>query len=98
MTKALVAAGVLAASLLGGGAVRAQSPGPVGWLAVTSDPPAEIFVDDADTHKTTPQDKLALEPGHHKLKLVTADGSRQRALGFTIEAGKTTKLSFKLLP
>jgi hypothetical protein len=98
MMKALVTAGLLVAALLSGVAGRAQAAGPVGWLDVASEPSAEIFIDDTDTHKMTPQSQLALEPGHHMLKLVTADGSRHRNLGFKIESGKTTKLSFTLLP
>jgi hypothetical protein len=67
-----------------------------GFLDVSSDPPAKIFVDDADTGKTTPEPHLALKAGHHKLKLVTKDGAHNRTIGFTIEAGQTTKLSIHL--
>lgn len=67
-----------------------------GFLDVTSDPPAKIFVDEADTGKTTPAQHLPLKAGHHKLKLVTPDGARNRTIGFTIEAGQTTKLSIHL--
>jgi hypothetical protein len=67
-----------------------------GYLDVSSDPPAKIFVDDADTGKTTPAAHLQLKAGHHKLTLVTPDGTKKRTIGFTIEAGQTTKLSIHL--
>ena len=68
----------------------------VGFLDVSSDPPAHVLVDDADTHAVTPQPHLELKAGHHKLTLVTLDGARKRTLGFNVEAGQTTKLSIHL--
>ena len=67
-----------------------------GFLDVTSDPAAKIAIDGVETGKTTPQLHLALVAGHHKLTLVTVDGARQRTIGFTVEAGQTTKLSIHL--
>jgi hypothetical protein len=67
-----------------------------GYLDVSSDPPAKIFVDDADTGKTTPATHLPLKIGHHKLLLVSPDVGKKRSIGFTIEAGQTTKLSIHL--
>ena len=67
-----------------------------GFLDISSDPPARILVDDADTGKVTPQPHLELEAGHHRLTLVTLDGAHKRTLGFNIEAGKTTRLSMHL--
>jgi PEGA domain len=67
-----------------------------GFLDVSSDPPAKVLVDDADTGKTTPATHLPLKAGHHKLTLVTADGAHKRTIGFTIDAGQTTKLSVHL--
>jgi hypothetical protein len=67
-----------------------------GYLDVSSDPPARVHIDDADTGKTTPVQHLPLKAGHHKLLLVTADGAHKRTIGFTVEAGQTTKLSIHL--
>jgi hypothetical protein len=67
-----------------------------GFLDVTSDPPARVHIDDADTGKTTPVQHLPLKAGHHKLTLVTADGAHKRTIGFTVDAGQTTKLSVHL--
>jgi hypothetical protein len=76
---------------------RAADPrADVGFLDVSSDPPAKILVDDADTGKVTPQPRLELKAGHHKLTLITLDGARKRTLGFNVEAGRTTKLSMHL--
>lgn len=67
-----------------------------GFLDVSSDPPARVHIDDADTGKTTPVQHLPLKAGHHKLTLVTADGAHKRTIGFTVDAGQTTKLSIHL--
>jgi hypothetical protein len=93
--KRLLAACAMTVTLLGGATVRAD--GDAGWLDISSDPPgAEIFIDDADSKSVTPQHHLALAAGHHRLKLVTADGARQRKIGFTVEAGKGTTLTIHL--
>ena len=44
----------------------------------------------------TPQARVELKVGHHKLTLVTLDGSRKRTIGFNVEAGQTTKLTIHL--
>jgi hypothetical protein len=86
-----------AASLGGGGAGRdAPHEGATGFLDIASDPPAKITIDDADTGKLTPQPRLELPAGHHKVTLVTQDGAHKRTLGFTIQAGETTKLTLHL--
>ncbi|HEY5145537.1 MAG TPA: hypothetical protein VII82_02160 [Polyangiaceae bacterium] len=69
-----------------------------GILEVSSDPPAHVLIDDVDTKTVTPQGHLELKAGHHKLTLVTLDGSRKRTLGFNVEIGQTTKLSIHLSP
>ena len=84
----------LAGAALPSGIVRAQAD--TGYLNVASDPPAEIFIDDADTGKVTPQGKLELASGHHKLTLVTKDNAHKRTIGFRINAGETTKLTIHL--
>jgi hypothetical protein len=93
---ALTSAGVAALSPVAraGDALRADHE--TGYLDVSSDPPARIHIDDADTGKTTPAQHLPLKAGHHKLTLVTADGAHKRTIGFTVEAGQTTKLSIHL--
>lgn len=74
----------------------APSQGERGFLDIASDPPAKIIVDGADTGKTTPQHRLELPVGHHKLTLITLDGAHQRSVGFTIDRGQTTQLAFHL--
>jgi hypothetical protein len=75
---------------------RPESQPDSGLLDVSSDPPAHIAIDDVDTKAVTPQPHLELKAGHHKLTLVTLDGSRKRTLGFNIESGQTTRLSIHL--
>jgi hypothetical protein len=67
-----------------------------GYLDIVSDPPAKIVIDGADTGKTTPQHRLELPVGHHKLTLVTLDGKHQRSIGFSVDRGQTTQLSVHL--
>jgi hypothetical protein len=110
--KSLIAACAVAVVVLGGppfarGAAAAETPRggaphcrtadkDAGFLDVSSDPPAKVFIDDADTGKVTPVQQLPLKAGHHKLTLVTADGAHKRTIGFTVDAGQTTKLSIHL--
>jgi hypothetical protein len=109
--RTLLAMCTLVGAILGSGAVRAAAPADglvcslqhervgqadAGFLDVSSDPPAHIVVDEADTGRVTPQARLELKAGHHKLTLVTLDGARKRTMGFTIEAGQTTKLAIHL--
>jgi hypothetical protein len=98
MKKILATCAMAAAlvPLLSVAPVRAD--GEAGWLDVSSDPPAEIFVDDQDTKTVTPQHHVSLPAGHHNLKLVTTDGSRQRKIGFKVESGKGTTLTIHLGP
>ena len=67
-----------------------------GFLDVTSEPPARILIDDADVGQSTPQHRLPVRAGHHKLTLVTSDGARKLTIGFTVEAGQTKKLTLYL--
>jgi len=67
-----------------------------GYLDVASDPPAKIAIDGADTGQVTPQSHVPLKAGHHKLGLVTLDGAHSRTIGFTVQAGQTTKLTVHL--
>jgi hypothetical protein len=91
-----------------GGTARARTAGPrastyvalvagdKGVLDVDSDPPAAVWIDDADTGKLTPA-RLDLAVGHHTLTLVSPrDKTRRRAIGFAVDAGKTTKLTIHL--
>jgi hypothetical protein len=103
MKKLLVACALTAALLTGARArgwaqTRADRAAETdtGFLDVSSDPPAKIAIDGADTGKVTPQGHLELKAGHHKLTLVTLDGARSRSIGFTVEAGQTTKLTIHL--
>ena len=56
--------------------VAQQPKGEVGYLSVTSEPAAKVFVDDVDTKLTTPVAHFELKAGHHKLTLVSVDGAR----------------------
>lgn len=69
-----------------------------GFLDVSSDPPAKVIIDDADTGKLTPQPHLELRLGHHRLTLARLDGGRSRTFGFEIEAGRTRKFTVHLAP
>jgi hypothetical protein len=93
--KTLVSVCALMVMLLGGGRVLAGAE--TGYLDITSDPPgAKIVIDEKDTGSATPQAHLPLAAGHHKLLLITPDGAHRRGLGFTVEAGQTTKLTIHL--
>jgi hypothetical protein len=70
--------------------------GDTGYLTVVSTPPAKLLVDDKDTGLTTPVTKKELPAGAHRLTLVSVDGAVKRSLGFTINAGKETKLQINL--
>ena len=76
----------------------APQDGETAFLDVASDPPAKIVIDDVDTAKVTPEPKLAVKPGHHKLPLITLDNARRRTLGFTVAAGETRKFTVHLAP
>lgn len=84
------------------GQVRAPSSlrdapkGDVGFLTVTTDPPAKLSVDGADTGKTTPVTKLSLPAGKHKVTLTSLDGKTTRSLGVTIVAGEEKRLTVSL--
>jgi hypothetical protein len=95
MTKTLLAIGATTAMLLGGAVVRAQ-PREVGFLAVSSEPRAEILIDGQPTGLWTPQ-TMSLRPGHHKLTLLRPEQDRRASqYGFTIEARQTTRLAIHL--
>ena len=70
--------------------------GDEGFLTVTTDPPAKLEIDGADTGKTTPVTKLALAAGKHKVTLTSLDGKTKRTLGVTIVAGEEKRLTVTL--
>jgi hypothetical protein len=102
--RLLAASAVMATLLLGASPTVAQGPPlppPVdprvmGTLIVESDPPAEIVMDREITGLWTPQ-VMGLRPGHHTVTLVRRE-RRPSTYGFTIEAGKTTRLTIHLAP
>jgi hypothetical protein len=102
MRTLLVACALVAAVLCGPAQQADAAPGnradqaDAGFLDVASDPAAKIVIDGADTGKVTPQSHLELKTGHHKLTLVTLDGAHSRTVGFTVQAGQTTKLTVHL--
>jgi hypothetical protein len=93
---ALAVVGIAAAPPAARAGQALHADAETGYLDVSSDPPAQVHIDDADTGKTTPVQHLPLKAGHHRLTLVTADGAHKRTIGFTVEAGQTTKLSIHL--
>lgn len=107
--KTLLATCTMTAMLLGASAGLAEPPtaapasgaqraadADTGYLDIASDPPgAKILIDGADTSKTTPQTKLPLKAGHHKVTLALPDGT-SRSIGFKVEPGQTTKLTIHL--
>ena len=69
----------------------------MGFLDVSSEPSAaKILIDDGDVGQTTPQHRLAVRAGHHRLTLVTSDGAHKLTVGFSVEAGQTKKLTLYL--
>jgi hypothetical protein len=90
------AVSVSAGERAGEGAHQSQKAGAVGYLNVSSVPPANVMVDDQDTHQTTPVEKMALPEGDHKLTLVSLDKKVVRTLGFKIVSGQTTRLKINL--
>jgi hypothetical protein len=77
-------------------APSAVAAGETGFLTVSSTPPAKVLVDDQDTGLVTPVVKKELPAGSHRLTLVSTDGHVRRTLGFSINAGKETKLTINL--
>ncbi len=77
-------------------APSAQADNDVGYLTVKSEPSAHIVIDDKDTGLSTPQTKMKLEVGRHRLTLVTNDQKTKRSLGFAITKDKETQLSINL--
>jgi len=90
--RALFASFIAAMGVLLASATASSSD--VGYLTVSSVPPAKVFIDDFDTGRTTPIDQLALPPGNHRLRLEA--GALKRALGFKISIGETTRLKINL--
>ncbi len=79
----------VAAATAGSGA---RADGDTGYLTVTSDPPAHVFIDDADTGSTTPLAHYELKAGRHRVVLVTDAGTR-RPIGIVIVAGEEKRLN-----
>ena len=93
--RSIFAAMAIAGVLLASATISSTaSSSEVGYLTVSSVPPAKVFIDDFDTGRTTPIDQLALPPGNHRLRLEA--GALKRALGFKITAGATTRLKINL--
>jgi hypothetical protein len=88
--------GVVACAFAVLGPSKRSQAGELGFLSVSSTPPARVLVDDQDLGLTTPVVKKELPVGPHRLTLVA--GSVKRTLGFTINAGKETKLNINLGP
>lgn len=85
----LALAGVLAAP-------RALADNDVGFLTVKSEPSAHIVIDEKDTGLSTPQIKMKLPVGRHRLTLISPDQKLKRSLGFAIAKDQETKFSINL--
>lgn len=97
--SAACALGSSAAAVASSGAQPASvvlrgSEADTGFLDVSSEPPgARIFVDDGDTGQATPQHRLPVKAGVHKLTLVESDGRGKLTVGFTVRPHETSKLT-----
>jgi hypothetical protein len=74
---------------------RAPRAENVGFVTITSTPPAHVFIDDVDTKATTPLAHHPLPVGKHKLTLVTDAGTR-RSLGVVVTAGQEKRVNVAL--
>ena len=92
----LLAVCALAASLFGAPAQRPvpwpEPPRDFGVLDVESEPPAEIAIDGAATGLWTPQHRLRLPVGRHKVTLFRREG-HPSSVGIIIRAGETTHVT-----
>ena len=61
-----------------------------GILRLGAKPPCRIFVDGRDTGETTPQPRLELEPGRHRITLVNDELGLKESFIVKIKAGETT--------
>ena len=91
-----VRSGDALAGTLGAGEDATAPKADVGYLTVTTDPPAKLEIDGVDTGKTTPVTKLSLAVGKHKVTVTSLDGKTKRTLGVTIVAGEEKRLTVTL--
>ena len=63
----------------------------VGYLAIRSVPSARIFIDGVDSGKSTPQRRMRLSPGMHRIELKANQG-KTRSLGVLIRRGERTRI------
>ncbi len=66
----------------------------VGWLTVTSDPPADLKIDGTDVGMT-PITHYQLSAAHHDL-VFTVPGKRPRHMGIVINEGEEKRLDVNL--
>jgi hypothetical protein len=92
---ALAFAAVASAAFVTSGDARAQEADS-GYVTITCDPPAHVSIDTDDVVGDTPLDHFALAPGHHKLKLVSLDGTEKQTLGFKIVAGEEKHINVSM--
>ncbi|MCB9667119.1 MAG: serine/threonine protein kinase [Myxococcales bacterium] len=65
--------------------------GPYGYLTLRSSPSSRIYVDGVDTKKSTPERRLRLSAGVHRIELRMRDG-RVQAFDVHIRAGERTRV------
>lgn len=87
--RAGLVAGVTAGSLASMPTPASAQVAAMGFVSIESDPPAHVFIDDADTGSDTPLTRYQILAGHRKLRLVATDGSRKHTtLRVVIAAGE----------
>ncbi|MEK6606260.1 MAG: PEGA domain-containing protein [Myxococcota bacterium] len=73
----------------GGGAATARAPSAMGYLKINSKPWAKILIDGRDTGLTTPQLKLPLQAGQHRITLDNPSFNVSKTMNVEIVEGET---------
>jgi len=64
----------------------------IGWLSLGAKPPCEVFVDGVNTGLSTPQPKIPLPAGKHKITLVNQEFGIKENIGVTIQPDLVEKV------
>jgi hypothetical protein len=90
----LILVGLAAAPAVASAGTSVQQSADTGFLAIASTPSAKIAIDGQDTGLMTPQAKITVPVGRHKLTLETPDGKNKKSIDFIVRKGETTRLNF----